>query len=48
MEKAGTMLPFEDGGDRRKKLAAFAIGDPTAAEEELLEYPAFIRSGALS
>jgi transcriptional regulator with XRE-family HTH domain len=45
MEKAGYLLPSEDGGGRRKRLAAFAIDDLTAEEEEeLLKYLAFIRS----
>jgi transcriptional regulator with XRE-family HTH domain len=44
MEKAGYLLPPEDGG-RRKRLAAFAIDDLTAEEEEeLLKYLAFLRS----
>lgn len=45
MEKAGYLLPAEDGGRRRKKLSAFAIDDLTAEEEEeLLKYLAFLRS----
>lgn len=47
MEKAGYLLPAIDGesGGRRKRLAAFAIDDLTAEEEEkLLEYLAFLRS----
>ena len=45
MEKAGYLLPAEDGGGRRKRLAAFAIDDLTAEEEEeLLKYLAFLRS----
>ena len=45
MEKAGYLLPSEDGGGRRKRLAAFAIDDLTAEEEEeLLKYLAFLRS----
>jgi len=45
MEKAGYLLPSEDRGGRRKRLAAFAIDDLTAEEEEeLLKYLAFIRS----
>jgi transcriptional regulator with XRE-family HTH domain len=45
MERAGYLLPSEDGGGRRKRLAAFAIDDLTAEEEEeLLKYLAFIRS----
>ncbi len=47
MEKAGYLLPSEDGGGRRTRLAAFAIDDLTAEEEEeLLKYLAFIRSRA--
>jgi len=45
MEKAGYLLPSENGGHRRKRLAAFAIDDLTAEEEEeLLKYLAFLRS----
>ena len=45
MEKAGYLLPSEDSGGRRKRLAAFAIDDLTAEEEEeLLKYLAFLRS----
>ena len=46
MEKAGYLLPSEGkGGVRRKRLAAFAIDDLTAEEEEeLLKYLAFLRS----
>ena len=45
MERAGYLLPSEDGGRRRKRLAAFAIDDLTAEEEEeLLKYLAFLRS----
>ena len=46
MEKAGYLLPAEGiGGDRRKRLAAFAIDDLTAEEEEeLLKYLAFLRT----
>jgi transcriptional regulator with XRE-family HTH domain len=44
MEKAGYLLPSEDGGGRRRRLAAFAIDDLTAGEEEeLLKYLAFLR-----
>jgi len=44
MEKAGYLLPSEDVGHRRR-LAAFAIDDLTAEEEEeLLKYLAFLRS----
>jgi len=44
MEKAGYLLPSAGGG-RRKRLAAFAIDDLTAEEEEeLLKYLAFLRS----
>ena len=45
MEKAGYLLPSEDLGGRRRSLAAFAIDDLTAEEEEeLLKYLAFLRS----
>ena len=47
MEKAGYLLPSSDGASsgRRMRLAAFAIDDLTAEEEEeLLKYLAFIRS----
>jgi transcriptional regulator with XRE-family HTH domain len=46
MEKAGYSLPSEGNeGGRRRRLAAFAIDDLTAEEEEeLLKYLAFIRS----
>jgi transcriptional regulator with XRE-family HTH domain len=45
MEKAGYLLPSENGGGQRRRLAAFAIDDLTAEEEEeLLKYLAFIRS----
>jgi transcriptional regulator with XRE-family HTH domain len=45
MEKAGYLLSPENGGGRRKRLAAFAIDDLTAEEEEeLLKYLAFLRS----
>jgi transcriptional regulator with XRE-family HTH domain len=46
MEKAGYLLPSEDGkAARRRRLAVFAIDDLTAEEEEeLLKYLAFIRS----
>jgi transcriptional regulator with XRE-family HTH domain len=45
MEKAGYLLPNEDGAGRRKRLAVFAIDDLTAEEEEeLLKYLAFLRS----
>ena len=44
MEKAGYLLPVEAGGGRRQRLAAFAIDDLTAEEEEdLLKYLAFLR-----
>ena len=44
MEKAGYLLP-SDGQGRRRRLAAFAIDDLTAEEEEeLLKYLAFLRS----
>ena len=45
MEKAEYLLPSEDRGGRRRRLAAFAIDDLTAEEEEeLLKYLAFLRS----
>jgi transcriptional regulator with XRE-family HTH domain len=46
MEKAGYLLPADaKGGGRRRGLAAFAIDDLTAEEEEeLLKYLAFLRS----
>jgi transcriptional regulator with XRE-family HTH domain len=46
MEKAGYLLPSEGNmGGRRRSLAAFAIDDLTAEEEEeLLKYLAFLRS----
>jgi transcriptional regulator with XRE-family HTH domain len=46
MEKAGYLLPREGRtSDRRRRLAAFAIDDLTAEEEEeLLKYLAFLRS----
>ena len=45
MEKAGYLLPSEDRGGHRRRLAAFAIDDLTAEEEEeLLKYLAFLRS----
>ena len=44
MEKAGYLLPAESGRGSRKRLAAFAIDDLTAEEEEeLLKYLAFLR-----
>ena len=44
MEKAGYLLPSENKGGRRRRLAAFAIDDLTAEEEEeLLKYLAFLR-----
>ena len=44
MEKAGYLLPSETGEGRRQRLAAFAIDDLTAEEEEeLLKYLAFLR-----
>ena len=44
MEKAGYLLPSENGGGPPKTLAAFAIDDLTAEEEEeLLKYLAFLR-----
>ena len=45
MEKAGYLLPSQNGSGNRKRLAAFAIDDLTAEEEEeLLKYLAFLRS----
>jgi transcriptional regulator with XRE-family HTH domain len=46
MEKAGYLLPSASKeGPRRRRLAAFAIDDLTAEEEEeLLKYLAFLRS----
>jgi HTH-type transcriptional regulator, competence development regulator len=46
MERAGYLLPSEGRvGTRRRRLAAFAIDDLTAEEEEeLLKYLAFLRS----
>ena len=46
MEKAGYLLPTEPKeAGRRRRLAAFAIDDLTAEEEEeLLKYLAFLRS----
>jgi HTH-type transcriptional regulator, competence development regulator len=46
MERAGYLLPSESTeGGRRRRLAAFAIDDLTAEEEEeLLKYLAFLRS----
>jgi hypothetical protein len=45
MEKAGYPLPSEGKGGRRRRLAAFAIDNLTAEEEEeLLKYLAFLRS----
>jgi len=45
MEKAGYLLPPENGAGQRKRLAIFAIEDLTAEEEEeLLKYLAFLRS----
>ena len=44
MEKAGYLLPALEGTGRRRRLAAFAIDDLTAEEEEeLLKYLAFLR-----
>jgi transcriptional regulator with XRE-family HTH domain len=49
MEKAGYLLPSENGGGRRRRLAVFAINDLTAEEEEeLLKYLAFLRSRSAS
>jgi HTH-type transcriptional regulator, competence development regulator len=45
MEKAGYLLPSETNGGSRRRIAAFAIDDLTAEEEEeLLKYLAFLRS----
>ncbi len=45
MEKAGYLRPSRDGGGRRARLAASAIDNLTAEEEEeLLKYLAFLRS----
>lgn len=46
MEKAGYLLPSEGKeSGRRRRLAAFAIDDLTAEEEEeLLKYLAFLRT----
>ena len=46
MERAGYLLPLEGNiSGRRRRLAAFAIDDLTAEEEEeLLKYLAFLRS----
>jgi transcriptional regulator with XRE-family HTH domain len=46
MERAGYLLPSDgEPKGRRRRLAAFAIDDLTAEEEEeLLKYLAFIRS----
>ncbi len=47
MEKAGYLLPSQNGPGHRKRLKAFAIDDLTAEEEEeLLKYLAFLRSRA--
>jgi transcriptional regulator with XRE-family HTH domain len=44
MEKAGYLLPSEDGEGPRQRLAVFAIDGLTAEEEEeLLKYLAFLR-----
>jgi len=49
MEKAGYLLPSGKGGGRGRRLAAFAIDDLTAEEEEeLLKYLAFLRSRSSS
>ena len=50
MEKAGYLLPSEGNATgRRRRLAAFAIDDLTAEEEEeLLKYLAFLRSRSSS
>ena len=46
MEKAGYLLPLESSmGGHKRRLAAFAIDDLTAEEEEeLLKHLAFLRS----
>ena len=45
MDKAGYLLPANNGSGQRKRLAAFAIDDLTAdEEEELLKFLAFLRS----
>jgi transcriptional regulator with XRE-family HTH domain len=45
MEKAGYLVPTAGSGGQRKRLAAFAIDDLTAEEEEeLLKYLAFLRT----
>ncbi len=44
MEKAGYLLPPKGSNGRSRRLAAFAIEDLTAEEEEeLLKYLAFLR-----
>ena len=44
MEKAGYLMPDTDEQGGRRRLAAFAIDDLTAQEEEeLLKYLAFLR-----
>jgi len=44
-ERAGYLLPAKKRDGRRRRLAAFAIDDLTAEEEEeLLKYLAFLRS----
>jgi transcriptional regulator with XRE-family HTH domain len=44
MEKAGYLMPSDDGDGRGRRLAIFAIDDLTAEEEEeLLKYLAFLR-----
>jgi transcriptional regulator with XRE-family HTH domain len=49
MERAGYLLPSEERGGHRRRLAAFAIDDLTAEEEEdLLKYLAFLRSRSAS
>ncbi|TFH25053.1 MAG: XRE family transcriptional regulator [Myxococcales bacterium] len=49
MEKAGYLLPTAESGGRRRRLAAFAIDDLTAEEEEeLLKYLAFLRTRGAS
>ena len=45
MERAGYLLPSDNGSAHRNRPAIFAIADLTAEEEEeLLKYLAFLRS----
>jgi len=49
MAKAGYLLPSQEEGRRRRRLAVFAIDNLTVEEEEeLLKYLAFLRSRAPS